>query len=128
MSAEPAVVVCLRCGYQPTADELEEQGEGLCPACGRPLADLRPIPPAPARARARPVPTQRRPIAVSFTLAEAKALRYAAGNTVDHGDALASLFPTSGERRAALRAYQRLEDALRPHLVRSLAQRRRHRS
>ena len=50
-------------------------------------------------------------VTVEMTLAEAKALWHAAGNTIDHPDAMEATFPNGSQRNAAYRGHDKLASA-----------------
>jgi hypothetical protein len=54
-----------------------------------------------------------RTVTLRLTALEAEALSRAAGNSVDHPDAMEALFSDGRERAAALRAAQKLDGAIR---------------
>lgn len=55
-----------------------------------------------------------RHVTVTLTQAEAEAYWTAAGECVDHYDAMEATFPHHAQREAALRAHEKLADAWRP--------------
>jgi hypothetical protein len=51
-------------------------------------------------------------VTITLTLAEARALSRAAGNTTIGPDAMEAIFPTGAERHAAYRAQEKLDTAI----------------
>lgn len=52
-------------------------------------------------------------IVINLTLAEARAMSWALGNSTNHPDAMESLFPTLHGRKAAWRAHAKIDEAVR---------------
>lgn len=66
--------------------------------------------------RVRAKAARQRPVVIRLTMAEAKALSHAVGNSTDHPDVMEALFDDETERDAALRAVEKLNASTRGRL------------